>query len=72
MYLISGFQCKAANKTFRSNNNEYEITLGKFSKVELCTDECDDVPEISYAFVKIADIEECPTDQLIGKFDLVR
>lgn len=68
MYFISGFQCKAVNKTFRVNNNEYELTLGKFANVVLCTEDCGDVPEQTYVFVKIAEIEDSPTDQLVGEF----
>ncbi|OQR78825.1 replication protein A 70 kDa DNA-binding subunit-like [Tropilaelaps mercedesae] len=72
VYYISGFQCKAANKTFRANNNEYELTLGKFSNVELCTEDCADVPQMNYEFVKIAEIEDCPTDKLIDVCAVVK
>ncbi|XP_018495956.1 replication protein A 70 kDa DNA-binding subunit [Galendromus occidentalis] len=65
VYYISGFQCKAANKQWRTTNNEYELTLGKFSNVELCTETCDDLPEQLYSFVAISDIETLPADQMI-------
>ncbi|XP_018494657.1 replication protein A 70 kDa DNA-binding subunit [Galendromus occidentalis] len=65
VFYISGFQCKSANKQFRTTNNEYELTLGKFSNVELCTEVCDDLPEQVFSFVKISDIETMPDDQII-------
>lgn len=72
VYFISGFQCKAVNKTFRVNNNEYELTLGKFANVVLCTEDCGDVPEQTYVFVKIAEIEDSPTDQLVDVCAVVK
>lgn len=65
VYLITGFQCKSANKQFRTTNNEYELTLGRYSTIELCTEVCDDLPEQTYSFVAIADIEALPADQIV-------
>ena len=65
VYYISGFQCKTANRQWSTTNHECELTLGKFSTVELCSEECNDLPEQSYSFVAISDIESLAADQII-------
>lgn len=72
VYFISGCVCKAANKQFRSSNNDYELTLTKFSKIELCEEACEDIPEQTYAFIKVSDLESQPPDNLVDVCAIVQ
>ncbi|CAK9301248.1 unnamed protein product [Gordionus sp. m RMFG-2023] len=65
VYYISRATLKAANKSFSSIKNDYEITLNSDSSVTPCYDEIDDIPNIQYNFIPINEILTLEKDIMI-------
>ena len=61
---------KIANKQFNSLNNQYELTLSKFSIVQQCFDENIPIPEVTYNFTPFDKISQVESNGVIGKFKL--
>uniref|UniRef100_T1IJW3 Replication protein A subunit n=1 Tax=Strigamia maritima TaxID=126957 RepID=T1IJW3_STRMM len=66
VYYVSGGQLKNANKQYSHTNNDYEITFGKDTIVEPCTDnEANDLPQIKYDFVPIQSLSNLAKDSFV-------
>ncbi|XP_037951492.1 replication protein A 70 kDa DNA-binding subunit-like [Teleopsis dalmanni] len=56
VYLISKCQLKPANKQFTTLKNDYEMTFTSETAVQLCDDESDGIPQITYDLKPIAEL----------------
>ena len=66
VYLISRGQLRMANKKFSISNNQYEMSLGVDSRIQLCSGEPGVLmPTVRYNFVPIASIAQKPTNATI-------
>ena len=72
LYMISRAQLKMANKKFSSLNNQYEMSLGYDSQVQLCVDQSAPLPKVRYAFVPIADIAARPVNATVDVLGVVQ
>jgi len=66
VYFISRGQLKMANKRYSTLNNEYEMSLG-FDTIVQMADEQDScaMPAVRYSFVQIASIADKPTNAIV-------
>lgn len=65
VYYISRGRLKPANKQYTSLKNDYELSFTDDTEVEPCLDAPQGVPNISYNFTSIADIEGVEINSLI-------
>jgi replication factor A1 len=65
VYFVSRGRLKPANKKFSSVKNDYELTLGDETTIELCTEGAPDLPTLQYNFTSIAEIETTEPNTLI-------
>lgn len=73
IYLISKAQLKAANKQFNHLKNDYEMTFGNETIVQLCEDDNDDsIPTIQYNFVQISKIAEMEDKSVVDICGVVK
>ena len=70
VYLISRGQVKPANKKFSTLNNDYELTLGNESALQLCADEVTKIKR-HYNFVSIADVGEKAAQAVVDVIGVV-
>jgi len=68
-YYFSNGQLKIANKQYSKMNNDYEITFGKESTLQLCEDGTN--IRVPYNFIPIANITECQKNDLIDIIGIV-
>jgi replication factor A1 len=65
VYFVSRGRLKPANKKFSSVKNDYQLTLGDETTIELCTEGAPDLPTLQYNFTTIAEIENIEPNTLI-------
>lgn len=70
IYMISKCQLKAANKQFSNLKNDYEMTFGNETIIQLCEEEDNtSIPTVQYNFVQIkqiADMEDKSVVDICG------
>ena len=68
VYYISNASLKPANQQFNKTKNDYEMSLRRDSKIEMCdVDDCAAVPKVQYSFTKIKDLQQ-NINQFVGMF----
>ncbi len=70
-YLISCGQLKVANKKWSTLNNNYEISLGYETQVQLCADEPEAAIKVHYRFVTIGDVAARPVNSTVDVIGIV-
>ena len=68
VYYISKFNVKPANKQFTSIKHDYELSFNNDTQVIPCVEDTSDIPQVTYDFVTIADIEHVYAGKTIGEF----
>ena len=71
VYYVSKCTLKTANKQYSTLKNDYEMTMNPETIIELCTDDVS-MPEITYEFVKICDLEKCKPNSNIDLIGIVK
>lgn len=65
VYYISKCQIKPANKQYSKLKNDYEMTIGSDTQIQLCEDDAENIPRISYDFIPIAEINEKSAESIV-------
>jgi len=69
-FYISRARVNIAKKQFSNVNNEYEIMFENHTEIEPCLDE--DVPQVKYSFVSIADLAKLEKDAVCDVLAVVK
>ena len=63
---------KKTNKQYSKLNNEYELTFKDQGTFDLCEDDVEDIPSITYNFVSISDLAQCENYTIIDVLGFVK
>ncbi|KAA8901948.1 hypothetical protein FN846DRAFT_780784 [Sphaerosporella brunnea] len=70
VYYVSKCRVNMAKKQFSNVNNDYELTFGRDTLIERCNDE--GVPNVSFNFVALADLERVEKDAVVDVLGVVK
>ncbi|KAM0753641.1 replication factor A 1, rfa1 [Meredithblackwellia eburnea MCA 4105] len=70
VFYISKARVNIAKKQFSNLSNEYEISFGRDTDVELCEDQ-DSAPQIKYNFVELSHLSELEKDATVDVLGIV-
>lgn len=65
VYYISRCQLKPANKQYNTMRNDYEMTMGSETQIQLCQEEGGSIPQVQYNFIPISEIAEKNKDDFV-------
>lgn len=73
IYMIAKCQLKAANKQFNTLKNDYEMTFGSDTVIQLCEeDDNNSIPTVQYNFVPINTIAEMEDKSIVDICGVVK
>ncbi|KAI5858442.1 hypothetical protein BZA05DRAFT_345568 [Tricharina praecox] len=70
VYFISKCRVVMAKKQFSNVNNDYELTFGRETEIEVCND--DDVPKVNFNFVPLSELERVEKDAFVDVLGVVK
>jgi len=72
IYVISRGSIRPAKKQYSSIKNDYEITFDMNTSITMAEDQASSIPEVSYSFVKIADLLSLPKNTVVDVIGIVK
>lgn len=72
VYYISKCQIKPANKQYSKLKNDYEMTVGSDTQIQLCNEDTMSIPKLRYDFISIAEIADKSADSAVDIIGIVK